>query len=357
MVLLVMGILFPLLLIEVAAHLAPGLIPSEVRSSIFQVDPPYNVLSPDDELGYKFTPDIADYPVSLENQSYPISTVSLGYESIGFRDDGIDEGQPLVVVVGDSFANCAGVELGACWVELLEQELDRDFANLSVLGYGPQQEATMLTHYGLPLKPKWVLWVFFANDVKDAWRVSQFGSGAARNTEFWQSPGRTWLVENSALYILGSFFWYNRFFFYNLITADETTRGNPNLSWWLTNTDLAIPEVAVGFDRAKTAILEANRQTTAQGDETQLVVVILPFREQVYASPHLQARFDHLNESLAEFLQENDIPVIDLTADLRRRAGVEAAPLYFDEDIHLNVKGNEVVAELLKQRLAEVFEQ
>jgi hypothetical protein len=314
-------------------------------------------LSPDDELGYKFTPDIADYPVSLENQPYTISTVSLGYEGIGFRDDGIDEGRPLVVVLGDSFANCAGIELEACWVELLEQELGYDFANLSVLGYSPQQEAAMLTHYGLPLKPEWVLWVFFANDVKDAWRVNQFGSGAARGTEFWQSPGRTWLVENSAIYILGSFFWYNRFFFYNLVTADETTSGNPNLSWWLANTDLAIPEVADGFDRTKTIILEVNRQTLVQGGQTQLVVVILPFREQVYTDPQLQARFDHLNENLAKFLQENDIPVIDLTAELRRRAKAEPASLYFDEDIHLNVEGNEVVAELLKQRLMEVFEQ
>jgi len=357
LVLIGTGILFPLLMIEVAAHIVPGLIPSEVKTSIFQIDPPYRVLSPDRELGYKFSPDIRDYPVSLDDKYYTISTVSLGYEGIGFRDDGLAGRRTYAVVVGDSFANCAGVELEACWVELLEQGRDQDFANLSVLGYGPQQEACMLMRYGLPLEPELVLWVFFANDVKDAWRFDHFGSGAAREAEFWQSPVRTWLVENSAVYAFWAFFWYNRYFFYNLLTAGENTGGQPNLNWWLAITDLTTPEVAEGFTLTKDAILTAYQQTLLRNPEANFVVVILPFREQVYAGPELQDRFDRLNGQLVDFLQQHEIPVIDLTAELRIRAHQEPEPLYYREDIHLNVRGNEVVTELLQEHLLEILDQ
>jgi hypothetical protein len=356
--LIVAGLLFPLLIIEIAADVSPGLIPPEIKSSIFQIDPPYKVLIPDKELGYKYVPDFKNYPVAFGNNqdTYTISTVSLGYSDIGFRDDGFNR-EPFAVVIGDSFANCAGVEMEACWVELLEERVDKDFANLSVLGYGPQQETRMLTKYGLPLKPKLVLWVFYANDLKDAWRFDQFGSGAARESEFWQNSVQTWLAQNSAVYTTLSFFWYNRFFFLNLLRDDNSKPRNPNISWWLASTDLTIPEVTHGFALTQAIILEAYRQTSVQHNETQFVVVFLPFREQVYANSELQPRFDHLGNSMLDFLQQNEVPVIDLTVPLREKAKAESDLIYFSEDIHLNSRGNEIVAELLEQELEIIFEQ
>ncbi len=359
-ILIVAGILFSLLIIEMAACVMPGLIPPEVRSSIFQVDPPYKALMLDKELGYKYAPDLVNYPLAFENKpyTYSVSTISLGYSDIGFRDDGFDDRQPFAVVIGDSFANCAGVEMDACWVELLEREIDKDFANLSVLGYSPQQEYRMLTQYGLPLKPKLVLWVFYANDLKDAWRVDQFGSGGARDTEFWQNPVRAWLVQNSAVYTTLSFFWYNRDFFYGLARADDHTGPtNPNLIWWLANTNLSTSEIAQGLTLTQAIILEASRQTDAQPSQVKFVLVILPFREQVYANSALQSRFDKLNEALVDFSQQNEIPIIDLTAALREKAKAEPELIYFDKDIHLNARGNEIVAELIEQNLGLMFAQ
>ncbi len=348
------GVLFSCCLVEALAHLFPQLIPGPVQS-VFQneEDQPLKGLSPDQELGYKYAPNLEDYPVPFEGddgrEDYHISTVGLGYTGTGFRDDGL-AGPAEVVVVGDSYASCASVEMEECWVELLEQELGQDFANLGVVGYGPQQEQRMLSQYGLPLQPRLVLWVFFANDLDDAWQFEQFGTGAVGEGEFWQSPVRAWLARHARVYGIGAFFWYNRYLFANLVRADgELVPRDSNLIWWLTNTNLAVPQVARGFALTQEAILAARAQTEQQG--AQFILVILPFREQVYAPPGLQPRLDGLNEALLDFGRQQEITVIDLTPALRARAAGRPEWLYFRKDIHLNVQGNVVVAELLNQEL------
>lgn len=358
--LILVSLLFPLLLIEITARLIPGLIPTEIRT-VFQHEQTQDLkgLIPDKELGYKYAPDLVDFVVPFGGDAgesaYTVSTVSLGYEGIGFRDNGLTR-EPFAVIIGDSVANCASVEMQHCWVELLEQKVGQDFANLGVVGYGPQQEERMLAHYGLPLKPKLVLWLFFANDLNDAWRFDQFGSGAATEGKFWQNPGRAWLARHSVVYMTLSFFWYNRHLFSNLAEADNTAvPRDSNLTWWLTYTDLTIPEVAEGFKLTQEAILAANQQTQAKA--SQFVLVIVPFREQVYAPAELQPRLDHLNQALVKFGQQHNIAVLDITKSLREKAKNEADLIYFSKDIHLNPRGNQLLAALLAQELDNYWQE
>ncbi len=349
--------MFPIVLIESAARVVPGLIPTEIQT-VFQneEDQLLKGLVPDDDLGYKYAPGLVDFLVPFEgdegSQSYAVTTTSLGYADSGFRDDGL-EGDAYAVVIGDSYANCASVALDECWVELLEKGVGRDFANLGVVGYSPQQELRMLTKYGLPLKPELVVWAFFPNDVNDAWRFDQFGRGAATEGKFWQQPLRAWLAQNSVVYATLSFFWYNRYLFYNLWQADDRLiPRDSNLIWWLTYTDLTVPEVAEGFALTTAAIGQAYQQVQAMAERARFVVVIIPFREQLYADPALQPQLDRLNEALVEYGRQHGIPVLDLTPALRQAAEAEPAPLYFRRDIHLTRRGNELVAELLRQNLA-----
>jgi hypothetical protein len=331
------------------------LIPREIQT-VFQNTQSEELkgLIPDPGLGYKYAPNLVDFPVPFEGDSgpgsYAVSTVSLGYEGVGFRDDGL-QSEPFAVVVGDSYTNCASVSMEACWVELLEQRSGQDFANLGVVGYSPQQELAMLKQYGLPLRPKLVLWVFFANDLNDAWRFDQFGSGDTHSGQFWQNPVRAWLAQNSALYTLGAFFWYNRHLFANMSqVGSQTTQPDSNLVWWLTNTNEGIPEVAQGLALTKAAILAANQQVQTASSQTQFVVVIIPYREQVYAPPNLQPQLDQLNHTLADFCQEQQLTCIDLTALLRERVKRETQSIYFQHDIHLNERGNQLVADLIYQQ-------
>ncbi|MBI1882010.1 MAG: hypothetical protein HYR94_27860 [Chloroflexi bacterium] len=355
-ILVLFGVLFPVLAIEAIAHLFPGLIPQEVKA-VFQNEQEQTLkgLASDKMLGYKYAPGLVEFPVPFESDeapnTYPVSTVSLGYANAGFRDDGL-AGQPFAVVIGDSYASCASVEMEACWVELLEQETSHDFANLGVVGYAPQQEVGMLNHYGLPLHPKLVLWVFFPNDLNDAWRFDQFGNGAAREGRFWQNPVKAWLARHSAVYSLGAFFWYNRYLFYNLAQADGVTvPHDSNLVWWLTYTDLTIPEVTDGLTLTQQAILAARAQTLAEDSEARFVVVIFPYREQIYTPAALQPQLDHLNQALAGFCRQQRLACIDLTPALREKAKLETYLLYFKKDIHLNARGNQIAAELLTQGL------
>lgn len=355
-ILILLGLLLPLLTIEAVAYLFPGSIPREVKS-VFQPeqDQPLKGLVPDQTLGYKYAPGLTDFAVPFEGDAgpdhYPVSTVSLGSPDAGFRDDGLS-GEPFAVVIGDSYASCASVPMEACWVEGLEQRTGQDWANLGVVGYSPQQEARMLARYGLPLQPKVVVWVFFANDLNDAWRFDQFGSGAAQEGQFWRNPVLSWLARHSTVYNLGAFFWYNRALFYNLVTfEDKTSPRDSNLVWWLTYTDLTIPEVADGLRLTQQAILEARQQVLAQDEKSKFVVVIFPYREQIYASASLHPQLDQLNQTLAHFCRQNNLTCIDLTSTLRERATHEANPIYFRKDIHLNERGNEITAEFLAEDL------
>lgn len=358
--LILLGILLPLLTIEAVAYLFPSSIPREVRSVFLpEQDQPLKGLIPDETLGYKYAPGLTDFAVPFEGDAgpdhYPVSTVSLGQPDAGFRDDGLS-GEPFAVVVGDSYASCASVPMEACWVEGLEQRTGQDWANLGVVGYSPQQEARMLARYGLPLQPKVVVWVFFPNDLNDAWRFDQFGSGAAREGQFWRNPVLGWLARHSTVYNLGAFFWYNRALFYNLATFDDkTVPRDSNLVWWLTYTNLTIPEAADGLALTQQAILDARHQVLAQDEKTKFVVVIFPYREQVYASTGLQPRLDQLNQALVDFCRQQELSCLDLTSALRERASQVDESLYFRKDIHLNPRGNEVAADILNESLKEYW--
>ena len=336
--------------------MVPQLIPLEIRATFQnEQDQPLKGLRPDPDLGYKYAPGLNKHPVPFTGDTgamtYTVSTISLGYDEVGFRDDGLDD-EPFGVVIGDSYVSCASVEITECWVELLEKEMGKDLVNLGVVGYSPQQEQRMLTKYGLPLQPELVMWVFFANDLDDAWRFDQFGSGPVQG-KFWDKPVQGWLARNSTIYTTFSFFWHNRYLFYNLIRANrEIVSGDSHLIWWLTYTDLAIPEVSEGLKLTQDAILTAYEQTQTRFPDTKFVVVIIPFREQVYAPSTLQDRFDDLNEALIDFCGQHNIPIIDLTPAIRAKASHETDPVYFTQDIHLNIQGNQLVAELLAQSLS-----
>ena len=128
-----------------------------------------------------------------------------------------------------------------------------------------------------------------------------------------------------------------------------------NLIWWLTYTDLTVPEVAAGLKLTETAILTASEQLRAADDTADFVVVILPFREQVYAAPSLRPQLDGYSQALLDFGRQHDITVLDLTPALREAAASQPTPLYFQQDIHLNARGNELVAQLLRQKLSSIL--
>jgi hypothetical protein len=349
------SILFAIIVIEIATRLAPALIPPVI--GVFFKDDNYAIrgMAGDTELGTKYLPGLVDFPAPFIDEpggqtSYPLSTQSLGHAEIGFRDDGIEE-EAFAVVVGDSFASCPGVPMEACWVEVLETRSGQDFANLGVITYGPQQTRRMLTRYGLPLNPKLVLWVFFANDSYDAWHFDHFGAGEAHEGKFWENRINGWLLEHSNTFLVLTFFWYNYYYFYNLATnTDKDLPLESNLVWWETVSNPANPDTVEGRKLVELSLLEAKEQVEEQGAE--FIIVMFPTREQVYHHDTLlQSQLDDMNEHFVTFFEAHEVRVIDLTPKIRERIAEEPFLYFKKQDLHLNVRGNEIVAELLQEEL------
>ena len=150
--------------------------------------------------------------------------------------------------------------------------------------------------------------------------------------------------------MISVFFWYNRRFFYNLAIRDgEKLPLQSNLVWWQTVTDPTNPDALEGLELTKNSILKARDQ--AQLNDAKFVLIIIPTREQLYFKDTiLQSQLDALTQKMVAFGQQHNIPVIDLTPELRNRIDHEPF-LYFRHDLHLNPRGNEIVAEYLQQHL------
>ncbi len=344
-----LSILLSLGIIEIFFYLKPDMLPEVIQSEYFFSDdiggPPGSVI--DADIGYRYLPD-TELTVPFGDSSYYLSTVTLDDDKIGFRDDGLT-GPPDGLVLGDSVAVCVGVDLENCWVELLEQQTDRDFINLGVSGFGPDLQYRMLQKYGLPLNPKRVLWVIFPNDLIQAWRFNQFGQGGVKGGEFWKNPILSWLAKHSTIYITISYFWYERNFFRNMYFSEAPVANNATLSWWLAYTDTSVPEVADGLARTQSIILKAHQATVAQ--HAEFIVVILPFREQViYKDSEFQPIFDSTAQTIVDFGRDNNITVIDLTQPIIEMT-TQSPDTFFFEDSHLTVEGNILVSDILAEEL------
>jgi lysophospholipase L1-like esterase len=81
----------------------------------------------------------------------------------------------------------------------------------------------------------------------------------------------------------------------------------------------------------------------------------MPSREQIrYADTSFQAALDLPNQTLLRFCEEEALTCLDVTPGLRTTARRQPQPLYFAHDLHLNEWGNQVLAEIVAQTLAEI---
>lgn len=104
----------------------------------------------------------------------------------GFPNPDVPEHADFVIV-GDSFAYETLFAEGKHWVTAIRDNVQGGVYDLAVPGWGPQCEWFALLEYGLPLKPKIVIWVFYeGNDLPDAEAYQEFkllkeGSGISWN--------------------------------------------------------------------------------------------------------------------------------------------------------------------------------
>jgi hypothetical protein len=282
-------------------------------------------------------------------------TVDVRYDSNGFRNDR-DLQAASVVALGDSFVEAGLVARDELLTTRLSRTLGVDVANLGQGGYAPQQELIVLRRYGMPLRPKIVLWFFFeGNDLLDVHRFAEFQKDHARGARASTFEDRS-LVRNalrtlehlstprveqdSAEAVRRSC---------RLRARDETIYfaypGQP-----LTPADLAAVDVL------QETLLEARR--LAEDGGARLLFVYVPTKFRVYRD-HCDFPADgygwtwqphDLPAQLAAWTRQNGIAGLDLTPRLQA-AAARGELVYFADDGHWNGEANRIAADAIAETI------
>lgn len=320
-------------------------------------------------------PDLDNYQYAASKDIvFHVTTHTLLGSSFGFRNRPLDY-IPTIAVVGDSFTFCF-TEYADCWVQRLE-----DLSGVGVVNFG--QGATggvshynMLKNYATQIQPPIVLWQFFGNDFDEDYqlrvlegqipridylsereiRAQEADARALADTPAWV----TWLREHSLAFALIELAFFNEAPYINsferaFFAETNTIRldGGGVLGFGQVYEQVALdmtdPRKIAGYPHTKQAYRDA--QALVNSWDGQLVVILIPVRELVYE--HLTAPI--LGDETMTIFRDNHQVMLDLCDELSltcfdmlpifAQYAQQGELLYYTEDMHLNPRGNEVLAQ------------
>ncbi len=284
--------------------------------------------------------------------------VDVQYDRRGFRNpDGIE--QAGMIVIGDSFVEAGLVSRAELFSSRLAGSQGVPVANLGQSGYGPQQELIVLKRYGLPLRPKVVLWLFFeGNDLLDVSRYE-------RSVRDWETTVKAnhGFVSRSftknSLRVLRGFLQRRREDSAEAHRRSGRFRLRPDEELYFAYPGSPLSqEDEASLTKTKQILSEAARLSRAKG--SRFVLVYLPITFRVYRDLCDFPKdgygrtwtLNNLPERLQEWSKEQKIPFLDLTEPLKR-AAARGELVYFPDDGHWNGRGNQVGAEAVERFIEE----
>lgn len=269
------------------------------------------------------------------------------------------------VIVGDSFAFCF-TDAADCWVDRLAGQTDRNLINLGMVSTGTVAQRRILEDYGLPLRPPLVIWQWYGNDANEDYGLAQL-RGEAQTPPDDAAPTeseRSWLERNSAVYVLiqmllGQDDRYAaslQFLDREWAQAGDLRLGFGRPYLWGAF-DLDRPQNREGWQLSQEAFRTARQQVEGYGGH--LVIVLMPTKEQVYrdlAEPLIGAKrmalLDDNYHAMLDFCKSEGFMCLDPLPVFAELAAA-GEQLYYTTDIHLNARGNAVLADWLAAWLAE----
>ncbi len=286
------------------------------------------------------------------DRRYPVDVT---YDGNGFRN-ARDLDSATVVLIGDSFLEWSNVAQPDLLGSVLEQRLQVPVANLGQAGYGPRQERIVLSRFGLPLRPKIVVWAFFeGNDLSDLSRYEAWIADWPRiRSELGGFAERSFL-GNAWRTVRG-------------LAARRTTSDGPaavrracriqsgaakDSSVYFAYPGIPLTEPVLA-NLAKAEGLVAEAQTEALQHGARLVLMFIPTKFRVYGelcsyAPDADPRswvVNDMPQRLAAWAQSIDLPFLDLTPALRS-AAMNGPLVYFVDDGHWTPRGHAVAADTL----------
>ncbi len=195
---------------------------------------------------FEWTLDNSRYKVMKKNTRLIAWGEELRTNDLGFRDDrdtvpAKGEDEYRVIVLGDSFTISGGVPFDKIYSSLLEQRLQRQYANsdvinLAVGGYNPVQYQAVLEEVGLGLDPDLILVGLFWNNDFDRGREATQDLNYRRAAHGVDMPEE--LSGFRALYVHRAWLWrleakYHAWFG----DSEPSPAGKRDDSGWLDNLD------------------------------------------------------------------------------------------------------------------------
>ncbi|HKY41655.1 MAG TPA: hypothetical protein VJM50_01065 [Pyrinomonadaceae bacterium] len=272
----------------------------------------------------------------------------------GFRNS-TKHGQADIVFIGDSFTEAAQVEEGDTFVQRVAKASGLSAVNLASGAYGPQQELIVLKRYGLPYKPRFVVWQLFeGNDLTDAEAFAEW----KKNPEQVIVPLKDRYLDNSLLHQMLT------------NTRSQEPAGPMATLFHHDGTSRRIslryryePDQPLTMHTGMTETLttiEAGQQL-CQSRGIQLLVVVVPTMVRVMEPYITFSRFEDRREffperipgdkdfsdTVEEFCTQIGCGFVDSFEAMRDASRSDNRGLYIPTDEHLDTRGHEVMSKVI----------
>lgn len=310
-----------------------------------------------------------------EGVAFHVSTVQIQGSRMGFRSAPFTLGDRVdAAVVGDSFSFCF-TEFADCWVTRFAEQTGLATMNLAQGSTGSMSHWRFIDTFGRTFEPPLVIWQFFINDFNEDYQlallrgeIEQQGDTLVPEYEDTSPAFVRWLRGNSVAWVVletafaGEDAYISDFERYHFTRPYSVSIGGQRLNFGQQYEQIAAnlddPRTASGIPMTREALTLAKE--TVEGWGGKFAVFLIPTREEVYrplTAPLMgEEALDLLGGPRREMLalcDELALTCLDLLPILAEY-GTRGELLYYTDDMHLNPRGNAVVADEVQKWLSEI---
>jgi len=310
-----------------------------------------------------------------EGVAFHVSTIQIQGSRMGFRSDPFTLGDRVdVAVVGDSFSFCF-TEFEDCWVTRFARSTGLATMNLAQGSTGSVSHWRFIETFGQTFMPPLVIWQFFVNDFNEDYQlavlreeIKPFPETVVPGVTDRTGPIVRWLRGHSVAWVVletalfGEDAYISDFERYHFTRPYSVEYNGHTLNFGQRYEQIASniddPRVASGIPMTRGALEQA--QKTIAGWNGKLAVFLIPTREEVYralTAPIMGEGAVNLlgapRRKMLELCEDLDLTCLDLLPILQAYAA-QGEHLYYTDDMHLNPRGNEVVAKEVEAWLESI---